>query len=445
MEFIQLPSVAVDNIVETALPDGALVINRQPDPGEQEVARDTAIRFEIYNVGGPAPASSAVSVDVDGDPVVVAGAIQSGWGVVWDPTLDASTLSVRLQLNDASFDSDAVVAVRVRVPALDLDETWEFRTLDETAPEVLAAVGRAKRVIRVTFSEPVVQADAAGAGDALNPANYAVDRLSIPAVDLVIVDVDTVSETAVDLTTDIDQTFGAAYQLTVSGVTDLSGNVIVDPPNNVVPFTGFAPAFPPGRRFLLTDFLPAMNLAEDSSGDLRMFLAILQEVVNVLLSDIDSWTEILDCDRAPEAFVDEMLAGLGSPFDFDLTVVDKRRLIHVLVPLYQLRGTRPGLIAAIQFFLGIAVTVETYTGTGWELGDDTDGGGDELNDASELGNPPATLGPGRAGLYSFRIVSPVDLTETQRDQVAVLANFMRGAHEHYLGTWEPSLPDPTLY
>lgn len=415
----------------------ALLINRLPEPDEDEVPVDAAIEFEIYNAGGAAPASADVTVTIDGVLVLSAGSALAGWAVAFSLP-DASTRRVVLT-PAADFGSDAVVDVDVAAPSVGLSEVYSFTTADTTAPSTLSAVARAKDRIRVTFSEPVRQLSTTGTNDALNPGNYFVDRTTRPAVAVVVESVEPVSATVVDLVIDTEMTFGAGYRLTVGPIVDVVGNLHVLAPNNFVEFTGFLPAFPAGRRFLLQDFIPTMNFGEDSTGDLRLFLAIIQEVTNVLLCDIDEWSNILDPDIAPAEFVDAMLADLGNPFTFDITETDKRRLLRVLVELYQLKGTAPGVIAAIQFFTGITVTIERYVGTGWEL---TQTGadpsiGDELSDLAD-GDPPATLGPDRAGLYSFRAISPVELTDEQRETIQILAEYMKAAHEHFLGAVDPT-------
>lgn len=417
-----------------------VLINRVPEPAESAVPLNSTIQFEIYRTTASDAAAllAALNVLINGVPAVQAGVAVNGW-IIASSVPHSSTL--RVQLTGPGFlltDSDVVVAVAV--PTISFSSSYTFRTFDAVRPRGLTAVATGKRTIRVTFSEAVRMVAPGAADDALNPVNYLIDRVSRPAVSLSVVAVQPVTAAVVDLTTDIEMSYGASYELTISAVTDIVGNVHVEAPDNVIAFTGFVPTFPAGRRFMLQDFIPAMNLAEDSTGDLRIFLAVLQEVLNVQLSGIDDWSQILDPDVAPESIVDAMLADLGNPFDrFDLDLVDKRRLLRILVRLYKLKGTKPGMIAAIKFFTGLDIDVETYTGTGWELGEDGDDiTGDELSDASDDGDPAAVLGPDRRGLYSFRIVTPVNLLPVTRDYVETLAEYMKVAHEHFLGTTEPA-------
>jgi CheY-like chemotaxis protein len=52
--------------------------------------------------------------------------------------------------------------------------------------------------------------------------------------------------------------------------------------------------------------------------------------------------EILDLERAPEPFLDAMLSDLGNPFELELDVLRKRRLVARLVDMYRKRGTAAG-------------------------------------------------------------------------------------------------------
>lgn len=415
-----------------------IAVNQIPEPGELEVPLNSTIEFDLYHAGGSAPASSGIVVEVDGEVVLTGGVAQAGWAVAF-ANPDSATRHVELT-PPGNYASDSIVAVHVEALSTELD--WSFRTFDVTRPSTLSAAGRDKRRIRVTFSEPMRQVDPAGAADALNPANYLIERVSTPAVNVQVIEVQPVSGSQVDLIADIELTFGAAYQLTVGQILDVAGNLHVDPPDNTVPFTAYLPVFPAGRRFVLTDHIAQINIAEDQTRDLRLFLGCTQEVLNLLLCQIDEWGDILDPDLASEDVIDVMLADLGNPFtSFDLSDVDKRRLLRVLVHIYQLKGTDVGIVDAVLFFTGIPMQVRTFRG--WRLGPASEHGG-----AQRIGSryqqlssgAPATIGPDQRGRFSFKLVSPVDLTAEQRATVAQLATYMKSAREHYIGTIEPTPP-----
>jgi phage tail-like protein len=173
--------------------------------------------------------------------------------------------------------------------------------------------------------------------------------------------------------------------------------------------------------------LPQMNRDEDVTGELKDFVDCLQEVIDLILCDLDEWTDILDPDTAPEPFLSFILADLGNPFDFELTEIDKRRLISVLITLYKQKGTEIGLINAIRFFVGIEVTIDIFNEAppGWRLG------------VSELGVTTILAPSLSRHLYSFNIVSPVAITDEQDTRMRQLTDLMKVAHEHLVDIVEP--------
>ncbi len=236
------------------------------------------------------------------------------------------------------------------------------------------------------------------------------------------------SGSSVDVLTDVELTPGASYRLTVTGVADLPGNPVAAP-DNVADFRGFVPAQPARRRFDLYQLLPAMNRREDETGDLRRFLLCLQEVTDLLLADIDRFTDILDPDVARESFVDLMLTDLGNPFPFDLSLVDKRRLLNVLVGVFREKGTAVGIKNAIRFFLGLEVVVGEYMGEALVLGE------------SLLGED-WVLGPsGDFSPYAFELVAPRALTAEERRRIRRIVDYMKPAHTHLVRITEPEIPE----
>jgi phage tail-like protein len=282
--------------------------------------------------------------------------------------------------------------------------------------------------VRVSFDEPVKQLDAAAGNDALNPALYAFTRLSAPAVDAEAALVEPVTDSAVDVLTDTELTPGGSYRVTVRDVVDLFGNPVAAPDDRAE-FLGFVPARPARRRFDLYQLLPAMNRREDETGDLRRFLACLQEVTDLLVHDVDRFTDVLDPDLAPEGFLELMLLDLGSPFPFDLSLVDKRRLLNVLVAIYREKGTAVGIKNAIRFFLGLEVEVVAYSGEALVLGE------------SLLGED-WVLGPaGSFAAYSFEIVVPRALATEERRRLRAIVDYMKPAHTHLARIVEPEIPE----
>jgi phage tail-like protein len=296
------------------------------------------------------------------------------------------------------------------------------------ALRVVGAQARELARVRVSFDHAVQQVDAAGADDALNPARYALTRLSTPAVEAAVLAVEPVTSSAVDLVTDIPLTPAASYRVDVEGVADVSGGLIGAVDGAAV-FTGFAPSRPANRVFDLYRFLPEINRREDETGDLQRFLACLQEVTDLVLVDIDRFTDILDPDLAREPFVDLMLGEFGGPFAFDLSTVDKRRLLNVLVAMYREKGTVPGIVNAVRFFLGLEVQITAYAGEALTLGE------------SLLGED-WVLGPSsRFAALAFEVVSPRLLGTEERKRLRQIVDYLKPAQTHFARLVEPVPPE----
>jgi phage tail-like protein len=219
-----------------------------------------------------------------------------------------------------------------------------------------------------------------------------------------------------------------AYEVAVAGVADVHGNPVLGPEDRAV-FTGFRPPRPAGRRFDLWTMLPRHNRRGDLTGDLRRFIACLQEVADLLLAEGDRFADVFDLERAPEPFLDLILQDLGDPFPFDLDELGKRRLASVLVEMYRQKGTAAGIENAIRFFLGIDITAITpFTGTTLILGE------------SELGID-WELGPSdRFARYAFNVEVDVPLAQTERRQIRAIVDYLKPAHTHFVDLVEPGLP-----
>lgn len=176
-------------------------------------------------------------------------------------------------------------------------------------------------------------------------------------------------------------------------------------------------------------FLPELNRREDQTGDLRRFLSCLQEVTDLLLHDIDRFTDFLDPDLAPDPVLDLMLGELGNPFAFDLSVVDKRRLLNVLVAMYREKGTARGITNAIRFFLGLEVQITAYAGEALTLGE------------SLLGED-WVLGPSSSfAALAFEVASPRVLAAEERRRLRQIVDYLKPAHTHFARLVEPVPPE----
>lgn len=455
---VEIPGWSLDDVQLDDLGIGpadayVAIANRDPEVDETGVRVSTHIEFDVFTDAGDAPLTTdlVVTVAVNGGSPVVAydggsGGFQAGWDGP-DSSLsfvDAYTLHVVID-QAATFASLAVVDVSISgntTNAQAYSSDYTFTIEDATAPVLAAASGVDKDVVRVTFDEAVNQTAAGNADSSLNPANYMFTRLTasddptvdVASVPIVATSVAVVSASVVDVTLDWEMTAGVEYTLTVTGIEDVFGNPIAAP-DNVATFTGFVPERPGDRDFdLYTMLAQTTRDLDDVSRDLFRTVSVFSEICGLLLCLIDRWTDIIDPDKAPELFVDAILCDLGNPFQFDLTLTEKRKLVRILVPIYKQKGTGVGLINAVRFFLGIEVTINALNTEGWDLG--IDELGDELNDGT------AILGPGTlAARYSFEIISPVVLTADQRSQIIDIANYMKPAGTHLAAIVEPTVPE----
>ena len=417
---LSIPTVYLDAVVDEVAA-APFVANRFPGVGQTGVDPATRIQFDIVS-------PSVGDVDTGNTRVVVAGVVAydgtlGGWQPGWSGTITLPTGFGYVRrfsiLPPASFESLEVVTVSVTsredstfVP---VSSSWSFTIEDFTAPRMVVATAIDASTIRVGFDETIVVPPG---------ASWTLTRQTAPSVDAAIVSATMVEPSVYDLTTSVPLTRGASYMVEATGVEDVFGNVSISPYNRAL-FVAFSPEADARRRFDLWWMVPRLNRDEDVTRDLYKFLAILQEVVDTLIADVDRWTEILDVDAAADAYLDQMLIGLGNPFAFDLDAIDKRRLIRVLVTMYQQKGTKIGIINAIRFFVGIEVEITTYNEEGWILGED------------ELGWDTYLAPSTSFALYSFEVTSPVVLTDEQRAQIDSIVDYLKPAHTHHIRTKEP--------
>jgi phage tail-like protein len=293
-----------------------------------------------------------------------------------------------------------------------------FIAEDRTAPRVLAAQAIAQRLVRIGFDEDV---------RVLDPRGFAFARLELPAV--TIAPVGAIADgTTVVVELDSEMTPDVRYEVRMTGVADRSGN-LASPPHDRVVFVGFRPPRPARRRFDLWSMIPKYNRREDTTGDLRRFISCLQEVTDLLLAEIDRFSDIFDIERAPAPFLDLILADLGNPFVFELDTLGKRRLAASLVEMYRQKGTAVGIRNAVRFFLAIEITaIAAFAGATLILGE------------SELG-VDWELGPSdRFARYAFDVDVDRVLTDLERNQIRAIVKLLKPAHTHFVALREPTAP-----
>lgn len=422
MPRLQLPSLWVDDVSAERSADRLVIGNRDPAPDERDVPLETALALEVVDVGPDGVDPGRTHVWVDGVPALGAGVVQ--------PAFDGPRASV-VALTDAlrvvldprtPFASEAGVEVRVvaetRGGAHRLEVVYAFTCEDRVAPRLVAAVALGQRTVRLGFDEPVLVDDTRG---------FAFEASSAPAMPVAPVAARADGSTVV-VELDVEMTPDATYQALARGVTDLAGNPVA-PPFDRASFIGYRPRRPARRRFDPWRMLPKHNRRQDTTGDLRRFIACLQEVTDLLLADIDRFAKLYDIERAPESFVELILRDLGNPFAFELDVGAKRRLAASLVDMYRLKGTAPGIKNAVRFFLGVEVTaIVAFAAETLVLGE------------SELG-VDWVLGPSdRFARYAFEVHVDRVLTDVERRHLRAIVQYLKPAHTHFVELIEPLPP-----
>jgi phage tail-like protein len=449
---VELPGVYVDGVALDTQAERPTLIQRIPGPDETNVpVSGLPLRLGISDPNAATVFGGNIRLATSGagtfptrvyvsDVLAYDGDLgfQTGFDGPLSAVVNAQRLvSFTIDMTEP-LASQSVVTVRVDTSGgwstAISSHSYSFTTEDLTAPLLTVAQGVDRRVVRVTASEALLSEDAAGANDALNPALWSLSVAStslddgLPAFAPTIVGVTKFADNVFDLATDSELTGNALYTISVGAVHDGAGNQFVEP-NNTVQFYGYRCAGPDGRDFDLLSMLPDLNVNEDFTRDLERFVKCYQEVVDQLLCDIDHWTDTLDPDLAAERFLDAMLADLGNPFAFVLSETDKRRLLRILVAIYKAKGTDPGIVDAVRFFVGVEVTIRVPAfDDGWLLGVG-ELGGDSYLGTSDL-----------ATRLSFWLVSDIVLTQEQRDRILGIARYMKRAETHVLGIEEPTAP-----
>ncbi|MGD2043586.1 MAG: hypothetical protein PVJ28_08050, partial [Acidimicrobiia bacterium] len=410
-----LSMLSVDAVTASISANRLVLLQRDPQPDEEDILVSSPVRFLIVDLDSDPtvspPPSLNFTVKIEG---VTVGTYSGGvftpvapWGgsvTTIHPSGPYVGWQVELtQTTPPLFMSEQLVNVEVDValtggfgygpyghfpyshpPAPTLTSfVYEFTAEDLTPPKLLSAEDKSSEVARVTFDDSMA---VSGTGSVLDPDAWSVTTLNVdpwPGVSLEVVsvaEVDGTNATQFDLTFEWEQTPGCLYELDVATtVEDTSGNQM-DPTSLTAQFTGFSPEHPKGRRFdIWSMMVPKKNRLEDETQDLRRWINCFQEVLNLLLIEIDRFTDQFDPDLCADEQIDAMLYDMGNPFDWaelELTPIQRRKLLRYLIEIYKLKGTDPGIENAIFFLLGEPVSVVDYTADGWRLGIDELGTGE---------------------------------------------------------------------
>lgn len=291
-----------------------------------------------------------------------------------------------------------------------------------------AVVNEAVSPARVTLSPYVLApvADAALLSPAFRPVVVAARGLlveeDVPGAELR-------DRVQLTLSHEITQTRG--YTLDANPIVDLVGGAV---PNTPVAFTTETLPRPTGRSFSLWEAMLPEDRAQDASGDLQRLVNVLQEGVDLVLADVDTFVDLNDPRRCRSGLLEALLRHFGNPFAFVLGFSeDRQRDVAEALPfLYRVRGTERGIEDALAFFFGVNFDVIPYI-------DETPVW--TLDLATSLLDLNATLGIDAAWQrYAFDVVSPIVLTVAQRTQVTEIVEFMKPAHTHFMRTIEPGEP-----
>lgn len=429
-----LATLAVDAASATVVGGRYVVIQRDPQPDEAGIPVGTSLAFVVVDLDGDPLATPAPTIQFDvrvrgtlvgqyvaGVWVPASGDWSGAAGPVW-PALPFAGWWVTLdQTAPPLFTSEEVVPVLVEIVAplgwghapwghfpwghglgggTPVQVAWSFECQDLTPPRLLAIEGIGTHSARATFDDAMTTS---GVGSVLDPGAWTVARenvdpdvgasLSVVAVAAVAGD-----PMSFDLTFQWEQTPGCPYRGTVAGtVEDDAGNPM-DPAYCSATWTGYAWPAVAGRDWSYwRHMLPLIDREMDATQDLRRLANIIQEVLDLLLREVDRFTDQFDPDLATDAEIDAMLFDLGNPFawsDLALTALQRRRLVRELVPIYKLKGTAPGIEGVCRTLLGIEVRVVDYISDTWCLGLSALGTDEVAEVVGELGDPFDLSAPG---------------------------------------------------
>ena len=424
-----LATLAIDSAEATVVSDRMVVIQRDPQPNEKNIAIDTTIKFLVVDLDADPDAprvSPTFTVSVNGSN---AGVYSGGTFTViapWNGSVLETLVTepfvgwyVELQQPVVPiFSSEELVTLKIEIgvdygygygpwghypygtsedPGPSVDIEYSFTIEDLSKPKLLSAEAIDLFTIRLTFDD-MMQTEGTGPDSILSTINWADAITTLNADPDVGICLEIVSIVEVvgsygkqfDMTTNWEMTQGCLYQVDVSLFIENANDNTMDPEGNTAQFYGYIIDTVPGRRFDYWHMMvPMKNRQEDKTQDLKRLTNCIVEVLGLLLYDVDHFTDQFDIELATDAQIDLMLSDMGNPFDWAdlvLTAEQRRKLLRFLVEIYKLKGTEPGIEDTVFFLLGEEVTVVDNTTDGWVLGVDELGDGSiahVLNDAGE--------------------------------------------------------------
>jgi phage tail-like protein len=188
------------------------------------------------------------------------------------------------------------------------------------------------------------------------------------------------------------------------------------------------------RTFRLRDLFPPRVIGEDEDRPDSLLVPLLNALDPEMLAAfarVDCFPTILDPLRAPNRFLDLLLAHLGNPFILEegLANIEKRRLALSLFGIYALKGTCKGMIAAIRLLFGVEVTYCIQTTVDcWDLGYD------------KLGTETILCGSTAQERRSFSLMVDRNLSQKQIAQMTNVVVYMKPANTFFIEFVMPNNP-----
>lgn len=178
-----------------------------------------------------------------------------------------------------------------------------------------------------------------------------------------------------DLAMNWEMTPGCPYSVAANPLFEDEAGNAMNPLFATAHAAGFVPEVPAGRVFShWRHMIPSKNRIEDATRDLERFSNCIEEVLGWMLYYVDHFSDQWDPDLASDEQIEAMLYDMGNPFstwtDLDLTANQKRKLLRILIEIYNAKGTAWGIEQTVFFLLGEVVHCVEYLAGGWVLGVD---------------------------------------------------------------------------
>ncbi len=255
--------------------------------------------------------------------------------------------------------------------------------------DIVRAISKERRTIRVILAEEPLASDSRGANDVLNPANWDV-FITTPIQGsnqfepvwaynpVTVLNVNSVRGESVhfDIQVDEDFPFQQEYNVRMSGDVARASSPLSSSSSLASSPAAFGSFDPACRQSSVPDIYKWFGSAVrtfDTSLDAKKLSSIMQDIYDQTKSLIDCFEDLIDIYKMPIQFLESKMEWLGNPFwSFTSSMTDRqKRLVALnLVKIYRGKGTLQGIRDAIESILGVTLlTFKIYNLDVWELGD----------------------------------------------------------------------------